>query len=186
MPGFSAAPQRVGTSLSFQFRDFRGKPKSTSVIVSAASTEAQQDAVVATAGALSNARVMEQRVTAFQVQVSNANALNTAFDEAYSTVEDEIVFQFQADATGEIREVRIPAPDASLFASDGETVLVPDGAATAGSGPELLDNYITAQLAALGAGWAYARAFKNNSERRPRQALGITEPVGSPGDAPGV
>lgn len=186
MPPFSAAPRRVGTNLAVQFRDFTGKPKSMSGAVSAAATEAELDAVVVAAGNLSNARVMEQRITEFEVQISNANPLNTAFDEAYATVKDELVVQFQATATGEIREFRIPAPDASIFLPDGETVVVPDSGAAAGSGAELLDNFITAMLVALGAGFEYARAFKNNSETRPRQALGITEPVGSPGDAPGV
>lgn len=186
MPPFSAAPRRVGNSLSVQFRDFTGRAKSMFGVVSAAASGAQVSAVVVAAGNMSNARVLEQRVCSFEVQISNSNPLNTTFDEAYATIKDEIVFLFQSDTTGEIRDFRIPAPDAILFAPDGETVLTPDGAATAGSGPELLDNFITAVLAALGAGFSYARAYKNNAESQGRAPLPIAEPTGNPGDAPGL
>lgn len=186
MPPFSAAPQRVGTQLSTQLIDFRGKPKSATIAISAAATEAQADAITAATGNISNARVMEQRITNFTVQVSNSNPLNTAFDEAYATVDDELVLLFQADATGEIREYRVPAPDAIVFATDGETMVTPDGAATAGSGAELLDNLITALLAGLGAGFTFSRGYKNNTGRRVRQPLPLAEPTGNPGDEPGV
>lgn len=186
MPPFSAAPTRVGTQVSVQFRDWTGKAKSSSIVVSAAATGVQVDAIATNAGNLSNARVMEQRVADFKVQVSNSNPLNTAFDEAYSNVRDELVLMFQADATGEVRSFGVPAPDAIVFQPDGETVVVPDGAATAGSGAELLDNLIQAILTALGAGFTFSRAYKNNSETRGRTPLPLAEPTGNPGAAPGV
>jgi len=185
MPPFSAAPQRVGTTLSVQFRDFRGKPKSMSGIISAAATAGEAAAVATAAGNMSNARVMERRVTNFAVQISNANPLNTAFDEAYATVDDELIVLFQATATGEIRDFHIPAPDAIFFLPDGETVVVPDSGAAAGSGAQLLDAFIAATLTALGAGFEYARSYKNKSEVRGRQPLAIAEPTGNPGDLPG-
>jgi hypothetical protein len=129
---------------------------------------------------------MEQHLTSFDVQISNANPLNTAFDEAYATVDDELVLLFQADATGEIREYRVPAPDASMFLPDGETMIVPDGGAAANTPPLLLDTLIQALLTGLGAGFSFARGFKNNTGRRTRQPLAITEPVGNPPDEPGT
>ena len=39
MPPFSAAPRRTGVQLSSQLIDFRGKPKSATIIISAAATD---------------------------------------------------------------------------------------------------------------------------------------------------
>lgn len=186
MPPFSAAPRRVGTRLSTQLIDFRGKPKSASIIISAAATPAEADAITTATGNISNARVMEQHVSSFDVQISNANPLNTAFDEAYATVQDELVLVFQADATGEVREYRVPAPDAIVFQGDGETLVARDAGGAAGSGGLLLDTLIEALLTGLGAGFSYARGYKNNSEKRARQPLPLAEPTGNPGDAPGL
>lgn len=186
MPPFSAAPRRVGTTLSLQFRDFTGTPSSSSIDISPVATEAEVDALAVATGNMSNARLMEQRVVNYEVQINPANPLNTTFDEAYPRVRDGLILLFQNSTTGDIRPYRIPAPDAIFFAADGETVVEPDGAAAAGSGELLLANTIAAYLAVAGAGWVYARAYLEGVGRRERQPLPLAEPTGLPGDAPGV
>lgn len=185
MPPLSAAPRRVFNSLSLQFFDWRGKPYTSTGFRSAVSTPAQVAAVNATLGSMSNARAMNFYTKDGEEQINPANALNTAFDEAYSTVDDLLVMVFQND-TGAVEEWAVPAPDAIFFASDGETVVTPDSAAAAGSGAELLDNAIVAILAMMGGTFAFARAYKNKSGRRSRQPLPLAEPTGNPGDAPGL
>lgn len=186
MPPFSAAPRRSGYTASWQFRDFTGTPFPSTFDISAAATEAQVDAVAVAIGSMSNARLMEQRLTEFEVQINPANALNTAFDEAYASVDIQLIMIFQNDTTGEPRYVRVPAPDAIFFLPDGETVIAPDGGAAAGSGALLLNNTITAIQTAMGAGWTYSRAYRNRTGRRNRTPLPLEEPSGNPGAAPGT
>jgi len=186
MPSFSAAPRRAGTKLSLQFRDFTGNSRTSAIDVSAVATEAEITALAVATGSMSNARLMEQHVTDFSVQINPANPLNTTFDEAYATVKDGLVLLFQNSTTGDIRPYRIPAPDAIFFLSDGETVVEPDAGAAAGSGALLLNNVIEAYLVVAGAGWVYARGYLEGVGRRSRQPLPLAEPTGNPGDAPGV
>jgi len=186
MPPFSAAPRRTGTAGAWQFRDFTGRAYSSSFDVSAAATPAELDAVNVGIGNMSNSRLMERRITDFQVQINPANPLNTTFDEAYATIDDVLFLVFQNNITGEPRYVGVPAPDAIFFAPDGETVIAPDAAGAAGSGGLLLSQAITALETAMGAGWVYARGYKQGIGRRQRQPLPLAEPTGNPGDAPGL
>lgn len=186
MPPFSAAARRTGTNLSIQYRDFTGRARSSSIEISPVADEADVTALQVASGNMSNARVMEQRVIDFAVQVNPANPANTAFDEAYATIDDALVLMFQNNTTGDIRPYQIPAPDAIFFLPDGETVVEPDDGAAAGTGPLLLSVTIEAYIAIAGTGWVYARGYKEGTRKRARQPLPLAEPTGLPGDAPGL
>jgi hypothetical protein len=182
--------RRAEGRAAFQFRDFRGKPSSASGFVSPVATPTQISAVAVALGNGSNARLMEQRVTQASVQVFAADPQNTAFDEAYATVDDGLIFVFQ-NTVGDIQTWRLPAPDAILFLADGETPVDPDSGAAAGSGALLISNIVTAILAAMNetsGTYVYARSYKEGVNRRRVTPLPLEEPSGTdlPGSGPGV
>jgi hypothetical protein len=184
MPDISAAPTRAYAGYTVQLRDFTGKPATANIEAGAEATPAQLIAVRTGIGNMSNARVMETATKTGVKQINPANPLNTTYDEAYATVDVKAVFVFQND-DGDVQYVRVPAPDASIFQTDGETVLEP----VVGS-PTLTP--VTAMVTALNAStpagtWIYVRAYKEGSAARGRVPLPIGEPgAGTPGDAPGV
>lgn len=185
MPGFSAATRVSEGRAAYQFRDFRGKPYSTSGVMLTTATAADVLAAGNAIGALSNARLMESSAQINSVQQNPSNPANTAFDEAYATTDDQLILVFQ-NSVGDIQNWRIPAPDASYFLPDGETVIVPDGGAAAGTPELLLQTAIDALLTLMGGTYVYSRAFKSGVSRRARRPLPIEEPTGNPPAAPGV
>lgn len=184
MPPFSAAPLRSQRAHSLQIQDFIGKSKSTRHIIDTDTTGAQITALETAVGNLSNGRVMASTVASESFQLNPANVLNTAYDEAHATVDIVLVMVFQNDA-GEIQAVEIGAPDASLFAADGETPLDSNA---------LIIAYKAAALAAMNEGgdtWAYSRGFRSTrsaSAKRARTPHPLAEPgVGAnPPIAPGA
>lgn len=186
MPPFSAAARRAISKLSFGFRDLNGDPGSTSFTASAAATDAEVAAVAAGLGNMSNARLMESHRKVSSVQINPNNALNSAFDDVHGTVDKVGIMLFQNDTTGEVRRVGVPAIDASFFTQGGKIFIEPDGAATAGDPPELLDNSIVALLAVFGAGWNYVRGYLRGSNAPQNVVIPVVEPTGNPPDEPGV
>lgn len=184
MPPRSAAPVFTQRALSISFQDFTGKPRSSRVVLSSAATDVQIDALELATGNLSNARAMDVTVSSETRQQNPANALNTAYDEAHATVEIVLVFVFQNDV-GEVQMVEIPAPDASLFNSDGST---PNDTNA------LIIAYKAAALAAMNEGsgtYAYARGFRSTRSARANRARiphQLVEPGGAsqPPIAPGA
>lgn len=184
MPPFSAAPLRSQRAHSLQIQDFLGGSKSARVIVTSDTTGAQITALETATGNLSNGRVMASTLASESFQLNPANPLNTAYDEAHATVDIVLTMVFQNDA-GDIQAVEIGAPDASLFAADGET---PDNANA------LIIAYKAAAIAAMNEGggtWAFARGFRSThakSAKRRATPHPLAEPgVGaSPPIAPGA
>lgn len=184
MPPFSAAPVQTQRAHSASLEDFTGKSRSTRHIITTDTTGPQLSSLETAIGNLSNARLMGVTLATEISQLNPANPLNTTFDEAHATVEIVLVVVWQNDA-GETQFVEIGAPDASLFAADGET---PDLANA------LFTAYRVAALAAMnegGGSWAYARGFRSTrsaSANRKRTAHPLAEPTGiqSPPIAPGA
>lgn len=184
MPPFSAAPVQTQRAHSASLQDFTGKSRSTRHIVTTDTTGPQLVALETAVGNLSNARLMDVTLATEIRQLNPANPLNTTFDEAHATVEIVLVVVWQNDA-GDVQFVEIPAPDASIFAADGETPLLANTQFLA---------YRTAALAAMnegGGSWAYSRGFRSTrsaSAKRARTAHPLAEPgVGDlPPIAPGA
>lgn len=180
MPGLSAAPTTAFQRFSVSLTDFRGRSRSSLMEAGAEATTAQRDAVALEIGNMSNARVMSFTYSVGIEQLNPAHTANSAFDEAYPTVDDALILVFQNNA-GTIQYVPIPAPDAQFFLPDGETVIEPS-AAGSGAQQQLLDT-VNAILDVLNADtpagtYAYARGYKEGVRRRARTPLRITEPAG--------
>lgn len=189
MPPLSAAPQRAIQNFSVSLSDFRGRSRSVLVEAGAESTTGQRDLMATEIGSMSNARVMGFTYAVGIEQLNPAHSANTAFDEAYATVDDALILIFQND-DGDVQRVRIPAPDAQFFLPDGETVIAPTAAGSA-SQIQLFDT-IEAILDVLNADtpagtYEYSRGYKEGVRNRTRTPLGITEPAGldQPGALPG-
>lgn len=120
MPDFSAAARQVYTNFSVSLRDFTGRSATAQLRVGADALGADLDNLRSAIGDASNARVMRQSAGVTDEIINPANALNTVYDEAYSSVEQKMVMIFQSGA-GVVQRLYIPAPDASLFLADGET-----------------------------------------------------------------
>lgn len=185
MPDLSAAPTRAYTGFTVGLRDFTGKSSTIRITAGADADAAALAAVRTAAGNMSNARVMEYSSQQGIRQINPANPANTTFDEAYATVDVRAVFIFQDDE-GNVEYVKVPAPDASIFLPDGETVQTPVANA-------LVLALTSAVVAALNdsdpAGtFIYVRAYREGTASRSRIPLPIEEPGGgdSPPDAPGV
>lgn len=173
MPPFSAAPLRSQRSHSLQIQDFIGKSRAARTIVATDTTAGQITALETAIGNLSNGRVMASTLSSESFQLNPANPLNTTFDEAHATVDIVLVMVFQDDG-GNTQASEIGAPDASLFASDGETPLDTNG---------LIIAYKAAALAAMNEGggtWAYSRGFRSTRSARAARAR-TPHPLAEPG-----
>lgn len=186
MPDFSAGATRSVRAFSTSIRDFRGRSRSTRHIIATDTSAAQVTALRTAIGNMSNGRVMGTSLATDVEIINPADPINTTYDESYSTTDHVAVMVFQNGA-GDVQTAEVPAPDASIFESDGETVDRTNG---------LVIAYLTAALAALNAGtpagtWAFARGFLStrarNSRRQPIR-LPLAEPGAgdNPPDAPGV
>lgn len=105
----------MGRPISFIFRDAKGNTSRTRMYfaVAAAAFETEAATVVTELGALSNANVTSS------IDNAAANVYGTA--ATYLDVEDKARLVFQ-DASGALHRYEIPAPKASLFLADQETV----------------------------------------------------------------
>lgn len=136
-------------------------------------------------GACSNAQVVGEAQTT-TVTVNKASALIAPLDESWSSASMKAVLEFQDD-TLVIRSIAVPAPDESVFESDGLTVDPADTNIAA---------LITDTLSILNTGtpagtFAYLRGFRSDRTRRlprPRVSKSSIEPAAgvNPPDAPGT
>lgn len=162
------------------------------------------DVAVAVAGAeLANARTAVGNLSNGAVRQTNqtevvsvADTKVNPLDEAYADSATKMVLTFQNDDQ-EIKTIAIPAPDESYFGSDGISVIVPNGAAAAGTPARLLADAISAFLIVLNGGalgngtFAYLKGYRSRRTSRlprPRTARSSVEPGAGiePGDEPGV
>ena len=133
-------------------------------------------------GALTNAGVYGMTSTS---KSETAPTQAVVFDEAYAGVEMKAIMVFQDLNTLKTLQIGIPAPDASIFGTDGNTV----NSAQA----DVLAFIVATQLVLnkAGADYAYVRGYRAGRTRQiPRSnVMGIkSEPgVGDlPADAPAV
>lgn len=111
-------------------------------------------------GDASNAAVIADSFST-KVEVNKASALIAPLDESYSSASTKAIFVFQNDTLQE-RSVSVPAPDETLFESDGVTVNPTNAQAAA---------VISTALALINTGtpagtFAYLRGYRSNQSRR--------------------
>lgn len=104
----------------------------------------------AAVGGISNG-AMFKTTTSFHVEISKGRAV--PLDEAHSSVKMKMKLVFEDD-TLDVKEISIPAPDASYFVGDGRTVVQPNASASAGTPAKLMSNYVIAIALVLNGGAA--------------------------------
>lgn len=184
MPVFSAAPVVTQRKYQVTVTDFTGRSRSALVPIGTDTTTPEITAIATAVGNMSNARVMSSNLYTSVEQQNPGNVLNTAFDEAHATVSIVAVFIFQNDS-GDVFAVEVGAPDAQIFAADGDTVLATHAYVAA------LITAVTTAANNGGAGtYAYQRGFRSTrseSRKRARTPLTLAEPgVNLPSGLPGV
>ena len=117
----------------------------------------------AAVGGISNAAVFKTSTSYFLEKAKN---LSVPLDEAHSSVKMKMKLVFQNNAL-DVKEIAIPAPDASYFVGDGRTVVSPNASAAAGTPAKLMSTYIQAIAAVLNGGAAgsgtyqYVRGYRS-------------------------
>lgn len=190
MPDFPAigdVPRIVSQSYTIDFLAVGGDHGFTSIDKVPTNITGLQLAALRTAlGNMSNARVVGD--TASTMTNVNLAAPEVApYDEAYASVGTRASLVFQNDDL-ETRSVSIPAPDASIFESDGVTVNPTNALVIAAVGAIL--TVINGDLLATDT-YAYLRGFRQEISRKlpkGRSAKAAIEPLAgiNPPDAPGV
>lgn len=151
-----ATPVTVEGGINLTFLDIAGQTARTGIgNLTAAPTGPQVSALAAALGNASNAAVTVITVNTITL---DKLANRQVFDEAHSRVVDKAVFIFQNDAR-QTRKVELPAPDASIFGSDGQTIDPTNALAAA---------IISAALAIYGGTFAYTRGFLSQRSRKVR------------------
>jgi hypothetical protein len=121
----------------------------------------------AAVGGISNGAVFKTN-TGYVLEKSKA--LSVPLDEAHSSVKMKMKLVFQ-NALLEVKEIGIPAPDASYFVGDGRTVVTPSGAAAAGTPARLMSTYVQAIALVLNGGaggtgtYQYVRGYRSGDGR---------------------
>jgi hypothetical protein len=132
-------------------------------------TGAELLAFRAAVGGISNAAIFKT-TTGFHVEISKGRAV--PLDEAHSSVKMKMKLVFENDEL-DVKEIGIPAPDASYFTGDGRTVVSPNAAAAAGTPAKLMSTYIQAIALVLNGGAAadpvgtyrYVRGYRSGDGR---------------------
>lgn len=183
MPNWTGTPVSVRT-VGVTFLTVGGDTASVSLTDLGSVTDGQVTTLKNALAALSNAVTIATNNTN---KVAVNPAAQTAFDEAHSTAGVKMVLTFQ-DADLNIRNIAIPAPDASFFGLDGVTVIAPDDGAAEGTPARLLDtaiSVITAIIQTDGGTYTYAGGYRSDrarKTRRPRILPSVAEP--GVGDTP--
>lgn len=117
----------------------------------------------AAVGGISNAAVFKTNTGYILEKAKN---LSVPLDEAHSSVKMKMKLVFQ-DETLDVKEIGIPAPDASYFVGDGRTVVSPSASAAAGTPAKLMSTYVQAIALVLNGGAAgsgtyqYVRGYRS-------------------------
>lgn len=185
--GVAGVPVQTARAFSASFVDWRGERRASSIILPAAATDAEINALSLSLGSASNAALVERHNDTFARVINVADPQVEAFDEAYDNVGWVAVFAFQ-NGVGTVQAIELPAPDASLFLEDGKTI---DPTAVLSAG------IIAGALTALNAGdpagdYIFTRGYvaqrKVKTSRSKVRPGAFVEPAGLdlPGDEPGV
>lgn len=134
------------------------KPHTRINEVPTAVTDANLNTLRDALGALSNAGIRaDNRTTKREISVGAVEA----FDEMYADARTRLTLLFENDAL-DLKEINIPAPDASYFGGDGITAITPG--LTADSPELLLSNAIAAILTVINTGggtYAYIAGYRS-------------------------
>jgi len=170
-----ATPTTTIASLSLSFVDAAGRTGVSGLReLTTAPTAPQILALQNAAGDASNAAVTAVSGTA---QTVDNPALRRVFDEAYSGITEKLVIIFQ-NAARRTKKFELPAPDASMFASDG---------VTADYGNALYLALVGAIRAIIGTEYVEKRGFLSSRSRKTptgNRPPFIQEP--GTGDLPGI
>lgn len=193
MPDFPAAPPVPGGvvrqqryTLSVSLVDFMGNTSAVPVASFDDNlTGGQRNGFVEAVGRCSNAGVFETNYTD-QTFISKLEA--RVFDEAHATVNSKLVMVYEFKDDPRIKIVsEVPAPDATLFESDGITVNINDE-------DGLVQNLIDATLSIINDGgliddgeYRFARGFLSQRSVRGKRGKVRPSKVEEPGfgDLPG-
>lgn len=197
MPDFPAvvdAPRETGRAYTMQLLAAGGDLATVSLDGIATSvTGAELATLREKVGAATNAAMLQ---TTQSEIVTVAKSRVNPLDESYSSAAVKLLLTFQADDLS-VRTVAIPAPDESLFGTDGISIIVPDAAAAAGTPAKILSDLISNLRVILNGGIAGAGTYQfltgYRTERsrklpKPRSARASIEPAAGvlPPAAPGV
>lgn len=171
MPKMPASPRISSGLLSMSYVDARGRKRSAATPVIAAPNLAAIADFFEAKGSMSNAAVERQEQSSME-RVLRKNL--QAFDEAESSVDTVLVVQWQND-TGDTISDYIPAPDHSILTEDRLQLNLST------SKPAIVQDYIDAMGAVIGAGYtivrSYIAAYKGRGARAPQLPPSIEEPV---------
>jgi hypothetical protein len=192
-PPIANAPRETGRAYTMQLLAAGGDLATVSLDGIATSvTGAELATLREKIGAATNAAMLQ---TTQSEIVSVAKSRVNPLDESYSSAATKLLLTFQADDLT-VRTVAIPAPDESLFGTDGISIVPPDAAAAAGTGPKIMADLISNLRVVLNGGIAgtgtyqFLTGYRTERSRKlakPRQARPSIEPAGVlPPAAPGT
>lgn len=142
--------------ISWSAVDVSGEIARVSISTDNVPTNAQITAFRTALGNVTNARVESQKASAEELYPPGAV---TPFDEAYASNATKAVFIFYSYTDDRTKRLEVPAPDASLFTVDGNTVDVSNALVTA---------LVSAYQAIVGADYGLRRAFLTGRTRKAR------------------
>lgn len=185
MPPFPpAAPIKESTSFTVTLLAAGGDKASVQINdLSDELTDVQSINLRSAIGRLSNAAVISDTRS---VQRSIAETQTNPYDEAFSEAQTKLVLVWQ-DEDQNLKSLAIPAPDASYFASDGVSLIEPDGGTP--SAPPTPAQIVFAQLAfittALNAGtpagtYVFLKGYRSKRAGKlptPRSSRPVVEPA---------
>lgn len=148
-----ALPRITIASLSFTLMDTAGRLARTGISeLTSAPSGGQITALSDAIGNISNAAVIAETGTAQSVDTKTGRIV---FDEAYSGVTEKAVFIFENSARRK-KKLEVPAPDASIFGTDGLTVDYANASVVA----------LVSAYTAIATGYTLKRAFLSSRSRK--------------------
>lgn len=178
MPDFAPiinVPRVEANNFNVNFIGVGGDTSSTAIEFEDTVTGAELATWRTNVASLSNAGVFKTN-TNYSVEIPKYKA--GPLDEAHSSVKEKLIMVFQ-NATLDVKEFSVPAPDSSYFVGDGITAVTPDSAAAAGTPARLLASAVASTRLILNGGAAatgedigtyeYVRGYRSRpGMKRPR------------------
>jgi hypothetical protein len=185
MPPFPpAAPIKTETSFTVSLLAAGGDRASVQITdLSDELTDVQSINLRSAIGRLSNAAVISDSRT---VSRSIAETLTNPYDEAFAEAQTKLVLVWQNEDQ-ELKSIAVPAPDISYFATDGVSLITPDGGTP--DAPPTPAQIVFAQLAfittALNAGtptgtYVFLKGYRSKRAGKlptPRTSRPVVEPA---------
>lgn len=160
MPQFPSTGIVTRRQVSATFVDYSGNRFSVNIPISATANATQITNAINAIANQSNAALVK-RVIHEIVETSVSNPAVVVYDETYSAVSTHVNMTFQDSVSLDVQTIRIPAPDASILASDRVT-LSPTNPAI---------NAVQTLLNAGGGQWSYVRGYLSGSKTKARRPV---------------